>query len=114
MRCTLSSLRGLGCAVALAAAAPGCLAHGGARAGAVEAGPPPPREEVVLYRPGYLWIQGHWVRGASQPWVWQAGHYARERPSHVYVQGRWERRGGRYVWIEGLWRPRGRVVVQRR
>jgi len=74
---------------------------------------PPPREEVVIYRPGYLWIHGHWMRPQGQ-WVWRGGHYERERPSYVYVQGRWDRRRGTLVWIDGGWRPRGRVVVRTR
>jgi hypothetical protein len=75
--------------------------------------PPPHREEHVLYRPGYLWVQGHYVR-AGNAWVWQGGRYERERPSYVFVQGRWERQGNTYVWVQGGWRPRGRVVVQTR
>jgi hypothetical protein len=75
---------------------------------------PPAREEVVIYRPGYIWVQGHWTLGPGRRWVWRGGYYERERPSYVYVQGRWERRGDTYIWIDGGWRPRGRVVVRSR
>jgi hypothetical protein len=75
--------------------------------------PPPHREENVAFRPGYIWVQGHYVRRATG-WVWQGGRYERERPSYVFVQGRWERTGNTYVWVQGSWRPRGRVVVQSR
>jgi hypothetical protein len=72
-------------------------------------GPPMPREELVAPRPGYIWVQGHWVRHDGR-WAWRVGHYERERPSYVYVQGRWERHGNVMIWIPGSWRPRGRVT----
>jgi hypothetical protein len=75
------------------------------RAYVVEDTPPPLREEVVVYRPGYVWIHGNWARDGRR-WAWRGGHFERERPNHVYVQGRWERRGPHFVWIEGGWRAR--------
>lgn len=74
--------------------------------------PPPPRAEVVVYRPGYVWVNGHWAYPGDR-WVWQAGYYVRERPSAVYVEGRWERRGRGHVWVEGGWRTRGNTTVIR-
>jgi hypothetical protein len=74
--------------------------------------PPPPREEYVYYRPGYVWIHGNWVRDRYAGWRWQNGYYVRERPGYVYDHGRWERRGRQYVWVQGNWRPRGQVVIR--
>ena len=78
----------------------------------VESGPPAPRYETVVYRPGHVWVQGHWVR-EGRNWYWRDGYYVRERPNYVYVQPRWERRGRGYVYVRGDWRPRGRVYVRR-
>ena len=78
----------------------------------VETSPPPPRHEVVVYRPGHVWVQGHWIRDGRH-WQWREGYYVRERPNYVYVQPRWERRNRGYVYIQGEWRPRGRVHVRR-
>ncbi|MBA3394766.1 MAG: YXWGXW repeat-containing protein [Deltaproteobacteria bacterium] len=79
----------------------------------VETAPPPPRAEVVSYRPGYVWVQGYWTQGRGG-WRWNDGHYVRERANHVYVQPRWERRGRSYVWVDGGWRERRGVVGRRR
>jgi hypothetical protein len=79
----------------------------------IESGPPAPREEVVVYRPGQVWVHGHWQRDRGR-WEWRNGYYVRDRPNHVYVQPRWERRGRGYVYVKGEWRPRGRVYVERR
>ena len=67
--------------------------------------PPPPRAEVVVARPGFIWVHGHWTRPGGR-WVWRDGYYERERPNHVYVEGRWERRGRGHVWVDGGWRAR--------
>ena len=68
----------------------------------VEEEPPPPRVVVVETRPGFVWIEGRWIRRGGR-WHWHDGHYERVRTGHVWVQGRWERRGGRHVWVEGRW-----------
>src|SRR5262249_35576089 len=84
----------LGFAIAVAAAAPGCFveARGHARysGGAVATyeAPPPPREEQVEMRPGYVWIQGRWDWRGGQ-WVW--------------VDGRWEAQRSGYEWQQGSW-----------
>ncbi|MBA3502678.1 MAG: hypothetical protein M4D80_30310 [Myxococcota bacterium] len=74
----------------------------------VESSPPPMRSETVVYRPGHVFVQGHWTRRGSD-WRWNNGYYIRERQNHVYLQPRWERRGNRYVYFQGEWRARGRV-----
>jgi hypothetical protein len=68
--------------------------------------PPPPREEIVVYHPGYFWVHGHWEREPGHRWTWYSGYYERERSGYAYVEGRWERRGSQYVYIEGGWRTR--------
>jgi hypothetical protein len=87
----------------------GCYATGGAYV--VEDVPPPPREEVVVTRPGHVWIHGRWTRPGDR-WAWRGGYYERERPNQVFVEGRWERRGRGHVWIDGGWRARAGVVVR--
>lgn len=89
----------------LAGAASGCTT----RAYLVADAPPPAREEVVVSRPGEVWVQGHYAR-TNNRWKWVDGHYVRERPGYVYVGGRWDRRAQGYVWIEGGWRADARVV----
>jgi hypothetical protein len=79
----------------------------------VETSPPPPRDEVSVYRPGYVWVEGHWMHARSG-WRWRPGYYERERPNMVYVHGRWERRGSSYVWIDGGWRGRASVTIRDR
>ena len=97
-------------ALVLALALTGC---GGARATCPGcAVPPPPREEVVLDRPGYVWIHGRWARDAAG-WRWQDGSYARERPGMIYRDGHWTERGGLVVWVAGAWTPQPRYVGER-
>lgn len=79
----------------------------------IEDTPPPPRAEVVVAQPGYVWIHGHWMRSADR-WVWQPGYYVRARPDAVYMEGRWERRGRGHVWVEGGWRSRSHVTIRER
>jgi hypothetical protein len=110
----MKSLRDMLAALLVAGAAltatamTGCYASGGY---VVEASPPPAREEVVVARPGFFWIHGHWERPGGH-WAWRSGYYERERPDHVYVEGRWERRGNGHVWVGGGWRARGHIVVR--
>lgn len=91
------------------AALGGCYASEGAYV--VEESPPPVRNEVVVYRPGYLWVHGHWARSGPH-WAWRSGYYERERPNQVFVEGRWERRGRGHVWVDGGWRARAGVSIR--
>jgi hypothetical protein len=77
--------------------------------GIVEEAPPPAREEVVIYKPGYVWIQGNYTRATGR-WAWVPGRYVRERPGYVFIGGRWDRWPSGYVWVMGGWRKQGRVV----
>jgi len=79
----------------------------------VDEEPPPPRAVVVETRPGYLFIQGRWIRRGGR-WEWSDGHWERQRSGYVWEPGRWERRGNRHVWIEGSWRVSGTVVRDHR
>jgi hypothetical protein len=82
----------------------GCYAETG---GYVEEdAPPAPREEVVVSRPGYVWIHGHWHHDRGH-YVWRGGYYERERPGYSYVEGRWEKHGKKHVYVEGRWEHRG-------
>ena len=94
-------------ALALATAS-GCAGQ----AYVVDDSPPPPREEVMVYRPGFVWVHGNWARRGHR-WDWRAGHYERDRPGYVYMHGRWDHRGRNYVWVNGGWRARSGVVVRR-
>jgi hypothetical protein len=73
----------------------------------VDAGPPPPREEVIVASPGpdYIWIAGYWD-GAPGHYSWTRGHW--ERPPHGgahWLPPRWERgNDGHYRKVEGGWR----------
>lgn len=109
MRLNIGSLA---LAAALAGAAGGCVvrAHGHIAAPTavveVDEEPPPPRAVVVETRPGFIFIQGHWVRSGGR-WVWRDGYWERERAGYVWEAGRWETRGRGHVWVEGRWRAGG-------
>jgi hypothetical protein len=104
LRNTLAALAVAGAVFATVPAMTGCYATESAYV--VEDAPPAPREEVVVTRPGFVWIHGHWTH-PGRTWVWRGGYYERERPNRVYVEGRWERRGRGHVWVDGGWRNRG-------
>ncbi len=109
LRNMVAALLVAGAALATVPAMTGCYASGGAYV--VEDAPPPPRAEVVVSRPGYVWIHGRWTRPGNR-WAWREGYYEHERPNQVYVEGRWERRGRGHVWIDGGWRARAGVTVR--
>jgi hypothetical protein len=93
-------------AFALAASSLGCVATVHGEAGVVVEDPPPPREEPIEVRAGFVFVQGHWYRAGGR-WEWQAGHYERERANMHWTAGRWERRGNGHVWVEGRWENGG-------
>jgi hypothetical protein len=94
----------VGTAVLAAPSLTGCYAE---TSGYVEEeAPPAPREEVVVARPGYVWIHGH-HHYSNGRYEWRGGYYERERPGYSYVEGRWEKHGKKHVWIEGRWEHRG-------
>lgn len=73
--------------------------------------PPAPRVEVATYRPGFVWVGGHWNRNHGR-WHWNDGSYVSERPGFVYIEGRWQRNGSGHVWVQGGWRSRDGVVIR--
>lgn len=77
----------------------------------VDSAPPAPRHETVVFKPGHVWVDGHWTR-SGRDWRWRDGYHERERSNQVYVRGRWERQGRNHVWVDGGWRARGRVTVR--
>jgi hypothetical protein len=105
----LASLLVAGAALATVPAMTGCFAAEGVYV--VEDAPPPPREEVVITKPGYVWVHGRWTH-PGRHWSWQGGHYEAARPEQTYVDGRWERRDGGHVWVAGTWHARSSVVLR--
>lgn len=89
-------------------AAGGCVVSGHAHIAEpvavveVDEEPPPPRQVVMEVRPGFVAIEGRWVRNNNR-WVWRDGYYERERVGYVWAPGRWEARGNRHVWVDGGW-----------
>ena len=55
----------------------------------VDEEPPPPRVVSMEIRPGFLFIDGRYVRNGNR-WVWRDGYYERERAGYMYEQGRWD------------------------
>ena len=109
-----NTLASLAIAGSFAALASGCVVRAQGHIAApvayveVEEEPPPPRAVIVETRPGFIWVEGRWVRRGGQ-WTWRDGYYERERVGYVWEQGRWERRGRGHVWVEGSWRANGNV-----
>jgi WXXGXW repeat (2 copies) len=100
----------LAAALVSASVIPACYATGTA-AYVSDEDPPPPREEVVTVRPGFVFIHGNWQRDHGR-WAWHEGRYERERANQRYVEGRWQRQGNRRIWIEGQWTSQGGVTVR--
>ena len=94
-------LRAALCAAALA----GCVSHQGSAAYYVEQQPPHPRGHAGESRPGYVWIEGNWMRDGGQ-WDWVQGRWEAEQPGYVWVQGRWQREGQGWRWRPGRWEAR--------
>jgi hypothetical protein len=75
--------------------------------------PPPPRDELVSYRPGYVYVHGHWLREPGG-WRFEPGYYMPEKPGLMWVDGHWAQQNGQYVWIDGGWYRRGATTIVRR
>ena len=72
-------------AFGLAVAAPGCAVRGRSALYVSDRTPPAPRYIDAPYRPGYVYIQGHWENYDSG-WTWREGRWDRHpgrRPRHV-------------------------------
>jgi hypothetical protein len=108
----------LGALVASSFLASGCVVRTRAKVTAtaepiyvVDEAPPPPREERVEVRTGYVFVRGYWVNRGGQ-WEWRAGHWERARAGYEWQPAHWERRGHRYHWVEGRWATAGTVRVR--
>jgi hypothetical protein len=65
--------------------------------------PPAPRaEEVVVNKPGFVWIGGYyeWRRGE---WNWIRGHAEPMRKGRTWQDGKWVRHDDHYDWKPGRW-----------
>ncbi|MGA8029572.1 MAG: hypothetical protein WB992_20715 [Bryobacteraceae bacterium] len=73
----------------------------------VRIGPPPPRREVVVARPGpgYIWVAGY-HRWDGNAYVWVPGQWTLPPQPyyHRWVPGHWRRRSQGWFWVEGHWR----------
>jgi hypothetical protein len=79
-------------------------ANAGVRGG-IRIGPPPPRREVVVARPGHVWVRGYWGWGRDR-YVWRPGRWIAERPGWVWMDGGWGHRRDGWEHREGYWRRR--------
>ncbi len=73
----------------------------------VRIGPPPPRREVIVARPGpqYVWQRGY-HRWDGNRYVWVPGAWVEppQRYYHHWVPGHWRHTPRGYIWVEGHWR----------
>ena len=66
--------------------------------------PPPPHEEVLVPRHGYVVVPGYYRWDAPHHrHVWVRGHYVHERRGERYVAPRWHEDGDRYRFEDGHW-----------
>ena len=83
------------------------LAIGSANAQVVvRIGPPPPRREVIVERPGprYVWVAGyHRWDGGNYVWTPGAWVVPPQPYYHRWVAGHWRRAHGGWVWVDGHW-----------
>ena len=64
--------------------------------------PPPPHEEKVEARAGFVWAAGRWDwRGGK--WEWLPGRLERERPGQRWNPGHWDHQSDHWVLVEGSW-----------
>ena len=72
----------------------------------VRFGPPPPRREVMIRRPGprYVWVPGYY-RWSAGRYAWSRGYWVvPPRGRAAWVPGHWAPRRGGYGWNGGYWR----------
>lgn len=72
----------------------------------VRIGPPPPRREVIVQRPGprHVWVSGY-HRWDGRQYVWVPGTWVvpPQRYYHRWVPGHWRESPRGWVWVEGHW-----------
>ena len=64
--------------------------------------PPPPKEEKIAARAGFVWVGGRWDWHDGK-WQWIDGHWERERAGKKWRTARWEQREGKWALLEGDW-----------
>ncbi|HVV83933.1 MAG TPA: YXWGXW repeat-containing protein [Kofleriaceae bacterium] len=102
----------LAVSLASSAATGACVVRGHAMY-TVDFAPPPPRAvDVVVPRPGFVWIDGFW-QYRDGGWRWRAGYWVRERPGQIWIPGAWEPSGPRWHWREGRWERHGAPPPER-
>ncbi len=77
-----------------------------------EAPPAPPVESSERPRtpsPGAIWVDGHWMPGASG-FIWVSGRFVAPRRDHVFVPPRWAALDGQFLFFNGFFVPRGVFV----
>ena len=71
-------------------------------AGPPREAPPPPKEERIAKRRGFVWINGYWDWRGGQ-YVWVAGHWDREQRGKRWRGHHWEHKGDQWVRVDGSW-----------
>ena len=72
----------------------------------VRIGPPHPRREVIVARPGpaYVWTPGYYAHDGTR-YNWVAGTWVLPPHRHAHwVPGHWRHRAAGYYWVPGHWR----------
>ena len=72
----------------------------------VRIGPPPPRREIVVRRPGprHIWVAGFY-EWDGRAYSWVPGRWAiPPRHYHAWVPGHWRQTRRGYIWVDGHWR----------
>lgn len=64
--------------------------------------PPPPREENMASRAGFVFAPGRWDWRAGK-WEWIPGHWERERAGKRWAAGHWDKQGDRWAYVDGSW-----------
>ena len=77
-------------------------AHAGVWVG-LRVGPPPPRHEYFVERPGRVWVGGHWGWNHAR-YYWVPGGYIERRHGHVWEDGGWRHGHRGWAYHEGHWR----------
>ncbi len=53
--------------------------------------------------PGFVWIEGEWVR-SGHGYVYKQGYWARPRARYrEYAGGHWQEGRGGWYWVRGHW-----------
>ena len=80
------------------------VACGGSYQTVADVPPPSPKIADLVYepRPGFVRIDGHYVR-SNDGWTWSSGSWVAERPGYIYRQGSWTSRGAKWHWRAGEW-----------